>query len=73
MDNQDPHPEIVVSPPPVTMYLSNGHSQDIAYDPLPLTQDPPRDSVYSDPPSPRASRFDTPPIEMSYFSDTIPS
>ncbi|KAG2348460.1 hypothetical protein BDR05DRAFT_521174 [Suillus weaverae] len=73
MDNQDPHPEIIVSPPPVTMYPSNStHSQDIPYDPLPLTQDPPRDSIYHDPPSPHASGFDTPPVEMSYFSDPTP-
>lgn len=72
MDSQDPHPEIVVSPPPDTGMYNNAHSQDIPYDPLPLTQDPPRDSVYHDLPSPRASGFDTPPVEMSYFSDTTP-
>ncbi|KAG1858452.1 hypothetical protein DFJ58DRAFT_308501 [Suillus subalutaceus] len=74
MDNQDSHPEIIVSPPPdATMYPSNSaHSQNIPYDPLPLTQDPPRDSVYSDLPSPHASGFDTPPVEMSNLSDTIP-
>lgn len=55
------------------MYPSNStHSQDIPYDPLPLTQDPPRDSIYHDPPSPHASGFDTPPVEMSYFSDPTP-
>ncbi|KAG1819604.1 uncharacterized protein BJ212DRAFT_1055248 [Suillus subaureus] len=55
------------------MYPSNSaHSQNIPYDPLPLTQDPPRDSIYSDPSSPHASGFDTPPVEMSQFSDTIP-
>ncbi|KAG2041441.1 hypothetical protein BDR03DRAFT_722142 [Suillus americanus] len=71
MDNQDPQPEIIVSPPPdTTMYpSSSAHSQNIPYDPLPLTQDPPRDSVYSDLPS---SGFDTPPVEMSNFSDTTP-
>lgn len=51
---------------------NNAHSQDIPYDPLPLTQDAPRDSIYSDLPSPQASGFDTPPVEMSYFSDTPP-
>lgn len=56
------------------MYSSNSApSQDIAYDPLPLTQDQPRNSIYNDPPSPHASDFDTPPVEMTYFSDTIPS
>lgn len=71
MDSQDPQPEIIVSPPPDTMYPNNNaHTQDIPYDPLPLTQDAPRDSIYSDLPSPHASGFDTPPVEMSYFSDT---
>jgi aryl-phospho-beta-D-glucosidase BglC (GH1 family) len=50
---------------------NSAHSQNIPYDPLPLTQDPPRDSFY-DPSSPHASGFDTPPVEMSYFSDTVP-
>lgn len=56
------------------MYSSNtAHSQDIPYDPLPLTQDPSRNSIYHDPPSPHASGFETPPVEMSYFSDNIPA
>lgn len=65
MDDQE-KPEITVTPPS-DMTSNNPHSPNIPYDPLPLTQD-----ILHDPPSPRASGFDTPPVEMTQFSDTIP-
>ncbi|KIJ69590.1 glycoside hydrolase family 5 protein [Hydnomerulius pinastri MD-312] len=53
------------------MSRSNGdHSPNIPYDPLPLTQDT-RNSFYRDPPSPSpsASGFNTPPVEMTSFPE----
>ena len=44
------------------------HSPHIPYDPLPLAQDP-RNTVYRDPPSPLASGFDTPPVELTSFPE----
>jgi len=71
MDNQET-PEITVTPPS-DMSPNNPHSPNIPYDPLPLTQEHPRDSFHHDSPSPRSSVFDTPPVEMTQFSDSIPS
>jgi glucan 1,3-beta-glucosidase len=78
MDNQE-KPEITVTPPsdavtsPPDMSSNNPHSPNIPYDPLPLTQDHPRDSIHRDSPSPGPSGFDTPPVEMTHFSDSLPS
>ncbi|OAX38913.1 glycoside hydrolase family 5 protein [Rhizopogon vinicolor AM-OR11-026] len=55
------------------MSPNNPHSPNIPYDPLPLTQDQPGDFLHNDPPSPHASGFDTPPVEMTHFSDSVPS
>ncbi|KAH0830445.1 exo-beta-1,3-glucanase [Lanmaoa asiatica] len=51
------------------MSHSNGaHSPHIPYDPLPLAHDP-RNTLYPDPPSPHASSFDTPPVELTSFPE----
>lgn len=51
------------------MSRSHGtHSPNIPYDPLPLAQDP-RNTVYRDPPSPLASTFETPPVELTSFPE----
>jgi len=63
--------EITVTPP-TDMAPNNPHSPNIPYDPLPLTQDHPRDSIHRDSPSPPASGFDTPPVEMTQFPDNLP-
>ncbi|KAH7909262.1 exo-beta-1,3-glucanase [Hygrophoropsis aurantiaca] len=54
------------------MARNGAHSPGIPYDALPLTQDQHRESVFREPPSPHASGFSTPPVEMSSFSESVP-
>ncbi|KAH7889854.1 exo-beta-1,3-glucanase [Phlebopus sp. FC_14] len=49
------------------------HSPAIPYDPLPLTQDQSRQTIYFDPPSPPASGFSAPPVELTSLLENMPS